>query len=363
VRHAALIARTYKCQDSDNNDEQGGFMTRACIIGFAALCVSACSPAPEPTSSDEQDIWEQQGTALLGMQPQGTQFMNMTVQGFQFDGATLNGAALSNVHIEKGELVADQNQVTLRGTDLENAHLIAQLLDNSVNPPATVSVEYRIADIAAESDSDYDPTNSGHTFLYTLQQNVDNTEPWPTACPADLDGNHVAIPMTAIWDNHGNRVESSTLFTFGCTAGAVGKCYRWGYRPWLTGYGDMVSAHWACTRLARGDYCGTGTPHTFEGTEIKVWDNLPSPGPINAHQTTPFLYVFEAGWDTGGAVCLCHTRWLLDGPAIALGCPGRLIAPGLGIGNATVCDTVAQVLGLRADATIFNESFIAQVPL
>jgi hypothetical protein len=335
-------------------------MTRVRIICFAALCVSACSPAPERIGTDEQDIWEQQGTALLGMQPQGTQFAAMTMQGFQFDGATLNGVALSNVHIEKGELVADQNQVTLRGTDLRYAHLIAQLHDNSVNPPATVSVEYRIADIVAESG--YDPTNSGHTFLYTLQQNVDNTEPWPTACPADLDGNHVAIPMTAIWDDHGNRVESSTLFTFGCTSGAVGKCYRWGYRPWLTGYGDAVSAHWACTRLARADYCGTGTPHTFEGTEIRVWDNLPSSGPINPHETTPLLMLFEAGWSTSGAVCLCHTRWLLDGPVIALGCPSRLIAPGLGVLNATVCDTVAQALGQDTHATIFNESYITQVP-
>jgi hypothetical protein len=335
-------------------------MSRVCITGFAALCVVACSSAPEQSSSDEQDIWEQQGTDLLGMQPHGTQFAGMTMQGFQFGGATLNGAALSNVHIEKGELVAEQNQVTLRGTDLGNAHLIAQLHDKSVNPPATVSVEYRIASIAAESG--YDPTSSGHTFLYTLEQNVDNTEPWPTACPADLDGNHAAIPMTAIWDEHGNRTESSTLFTFGCTAGAVGKCYRWGYRPWLTGYGDAVSAHWACTRLARADYCGNGTPHTFEGTEIKVWDNLPSPGPINAHETTPLLMLFEAGWSTSGVVCLCHTRWLLDGPLLALGCPGRLIAPGLGILNATVCDTVAQALGQDVHATIFNESYITQLP-
>ena len=332
-------------------------MTRACTTWFAALCVSACSSAPERSSSEEQDLWEQQGTALQGAQLQGTQAHDMTLVGFQFDGATLNGAALSNLHIEKGELVAEQNQVTLRGTDLKDAHLIAQLHNVHVNPPTTLNVEYWISDIVAESAS-YDPTSSGHTFLYTLQQNVDNTSDWEIACPADLDGNHVAIPMQAIWDERGNRVESSTLFTLGCTSGAVGKCYRWGYRPWLTGYGDAVSTHWACTRLAHADYCGDGTTHTHDGTEINVWDNLPSPGPIQAHGTTPLGMLFEAGWDTGGAVCFSHARWLLDGPLIALGCPGRLIAPGLFVLNATVCDTLAQALGQRADATIYNESYI-----
>jgi hypothetical protein len=46
---------------------------------------------------------------------------------------------------------------------------------------------------------------------------------------------------------------------------------------------------------------------------------------------------------------------------IALGCPGRLIAPGLGILNATVCDTIAQVLGQAADATIYNEAYITNL--
>jgi len=179
-------------------------------------------------------------------------------------------------------------------------------------------------------------------------------------------------------DLHGRQVGLGTIFAAALYERALAiEAPRWRSAPLpldRAGWGGIAVAvaaqHQkqsarmaeACTRLARGDYSGTGTPHTFEGTEIKVWDNLPSPGPINTHQTTPLGYVFEAGWSTGGAVCLCHTRWLLDGPVIALGCPGRLIAPGLGILNATVCDTVAQALGQDVHATIFNESFILQVP-
>src|SRR5262249_50734974 len=143
-----------------------------------------------------------------------------------------------------------------------------------------------------------------------------------------------------------------------CTTGVIAKCYRWGYRPWVTGYGNLVAMHWTCTRLARADYCGDGTTHTRDGTEINVWDNAPSPGPIQPHGQTPTAMVFEAGWDTGGAVCLSHARWLQGGSLLALLCPTRLVAPGLGILGATVCDTTSQVLGQAADASMFDESFL-----
>jgi hypothetical protein len=137
----------------------------------------------------------------------------------------------------------------------------------------------------------------------------------------------------------------------------IAKCYRWGYRPWVTGYGDLVSMHQTCTRLARADYCGNGIPHTHDGTLVHVWDTLPPPGPIQRHGLlAPVGMLFEAGWDTGGAVCLSRARWLLDdGAALAALCPGRLVPPGLG---ETVCDTAADVLGFDANARMFNESYL-----
>lgn len=330
-------------------------MVKFCITCVVALCTSCYSEVVE-TSTTEQAGSNAQGTQLQGTPLQGSQLENMAMVGFQYADATLNGAALVNLHLDKGELVAEQNQVTLRGTDLVHAHVYAQVRNINVNPPTTAVVEYRFAAVEAETSMAYDPTNTGSTFLYTLEQNVDGNGNWQTACPADSDGRHAAIPVTATWNEHGDRVESSTLFTFGCTIGAIAKCYRWGYRPWVTGYGDLAALHWTCTRLVRADYCGNGHSHTHDGTLINVWDNLPAPGPIQARGTTPPLMLFEAGWSTSGAVCLSHARWLLGGPLIALGCPGRLIPPGLGILNATVCDTTAAVLGQDANATMFDES-------
>jgi hypothetical protein len=325
------------------------------IICLAALGASFCTSEVIETSTGVQAGSNIQGTQLGGVQLQGTQVQGMTMGGFQLAGATLNGAPLVNVRIDKGELVAEQNQVTLHGTDLVNAHLYAQVQNLSANPPVTATVEYQITGVEAEA-SVYDPTHTGATFLYTLAQNVDGTGNWQPACAADVDGRHAAIPIAATWDAHGNRVESSSLFTFGCTTGVIAKCYRWGYRPWVTGYGNLATTHQICTRAARADYCGNGTSHTHDGTLINIWDILGAPGPIQSHGQTPPLMLFEAGWNTGGAVCLSHARWLLGGPLIALGCPGRLIAPGLGLLGGTVCDTLAQVLGQAGDAQLLNES-------
>jgi hypothetical protein len=202
----------------------------------------------------------------------------------------------------------------------------------------------------------YDPKNTGHTFLYTLEQLLPQSTTWRPACPADADRRRVAIPVAAVWDDHGDRSESTTQFTFGCTTGVIAKCYRWGYRPWVTGFGDLVAMHQTCTRLARADYCGNGHPNTHDGTEVNVWDTLPAPGPIQQKALVVPPMLFEAGWNTGGAVCLSHARWLLDdGPLIAAMCPDRLVPPGLG---QTVCNAMSDVFGYDADAKMFNESYL-----
>jgi hypothetical protein len=286
----------------------------------------------------------------------------MNLLGISIDGATLSGAPLQNVRVQKGEVVAQRGDgTTLRGTSLVGAHFQAQVQDQNVTPPTNAVAEYRVTAIQPE-DPDYDPTDTGHTFLYTLEQRVPETGAWQAACPADEDGRRVAIPVTGIWDRTGARLESDSMFTFGCTTGVIAKCYRWGYRSWVSGYGDLVSMHQACTRMARADYCGIGKDHTRNGTLINHWDRLPSPGPIQRHGgllgvTPPLGMLFEAGWNTGGAVCMSTSRWALDdGLEIANLCPARLVPPGLLL--PTVCDTVTAVLVFDPNAMMFNEAFL-----
>jgi hypothetical protein len=328
-----------------------------CAIIGSALCACGVESTGDlaETSTTEQPGITMQGITMQGITMQGITMQGMTLQGIRFAGAALSGDPLSNVRIERGEVVAERAGTTLRGTSLVGAHFFADARNASGN--ASAAAEFRVTAIAAE-DPAHDPTGTGNTYLYTLEQWVPDSASWRAACPADADGRRVAIPMSAIWNAHGDRVESTTQFTFGCTFGVIAKCYRWGYRPWVTGYGNLTAMHWTCTRLARADYCGNGTPHTRNGTTINVWDTLPAPGPIQHHGglLPPLGMAFEAGWNTGGAVCLSHARWLLDDAgAIAALCPSRLIAPGLG---QTVCDGTADVLGYDANARMFNEAYL-----
>ncbi|MEO7730639.1 MAG: hypothetical protein ABIY55_06670, partial [Kofleriaceae bacterium] len=168
-------------------------MKRFCVIVLTALCASYCTWDSADTAITEQGIGSsQQGTQLQAIQLQGS-VAGMTMQGFQLAGATLNGAALSNVHLEKGELVADQNQVTLHGTSLQNAHLLAQVKNLHVTPPTTSTVEYQITSVVAETPG-HDPTSTGGTFLYALSQNVDGTGYQP-ACAVDAEGLSAAVPV------------------------------------------------------------------------------------------------------------------------------------------------------------------------
>jgi hypothetical protein len=337
-------------------------MTRFKICSVTlGMMLCACGVEPSSTSTStsttEQQAIGLQGIGLQGIGLQGIGLQGMTLQGVLVAGATLADASLDHVRVERGEVVAERGGTTLRGNGLRGAQFQALARSTPGNPPATAVIQYRVAAIQPEP-TQYDPTQTGHTFLYTLEQWVDDSASWQPACPADADGRRVAIPLAAIWDEHGDRSTSSAMFTFGCTTGVIAKCYRWGYRPWVTGYGDLTTMHWTCTRMARADYCGDGVPHTHDGTRINMWDTLPPPkGPIQSHGglLPPLGMLFEAGWNTGGAVCLSRARWLLDdGGLLASLCPDHLIPPGL-LG-ATVCDTASAVLGYDPDARMFNES-------
>jgi hypothetical protein len=335
----------------DSMTNSGFFIPLGMLLGMMAGC------AVDETSAVEQAGESLQGESLQGESLQGESLQGMSMRGIRLYGGMLSGIALTNVRVERGELVAQRAGATLRGTSLRDAHFFAETRNTGTTPPSSAVVEYRITRIDPEL-SRYDPTDTGNTFLYTLEHWVSDIANWRPACPADADGRRVAIPLAAVWDERGDRSVSNTLFTFGCTTGVIAKCYRWGYRPWITGYGaDMAEMHWTCTRMARADYCGNGMPHTHDGTKINLWDTLPPyRGPIQSRGglLPPFGMVFEAGWNTGGAVCLSRARWLLDdGPQIAQLCPDRLVPPGLG---ETVCEGVADVLGYDSDAKMFNDA-------
>lgn len=219
---------------------------------------------------------------------------------------------------------------------------------------------------------------SGDTFLYRMRVRTSITssgQPFEDLCKQSADPNigwAWAVPLTGLFTSEGKREESPTHFTLACDPGVLAKCYRWGYKPWLDGAtpGKTTTAHWACTRMARADYCGTGDSFTQDGTKIRPWDLL-APSIIPAPQSpTPADMSFEAGWKTSGPACLSHWRWKhLPAPCVQLHEPKY--DEQNNITNdcrknpiprcAEICDT-AEEAKLHYQSITFNESKSNQLP-
>jgi hypothetical protein len=158
---------------------------------------------------------------------------------------------------------------------------------------------------------------------------------WRDLCDPDPFGQRWAFPLA--------KPGGGIALT--CTSGALGKCVRFGYKPWHPAAGGvaMRDLFEACVHMVRADYCGDGVPHTRNGTKIDVYDRAG----IQRDEPAPGLR-FEAAWGPGGAVCLARTRL----PALATldqvldRCPRLRIAA-----NGTACtDSVP-------GAILFNKSF------
>lgn len=161
-------------------------------------------------------------------------------------------------------------------------------------------------------------------------------------CEPDPDGRRAGFPLASrLNPDGGTETTPQDQFDVVCTAGARGKCVRFGYRPWEPAEADLYNA---CVRMVRADYCGNGDGTTrdgmlidmFDDRRIQVADNLPT-------------QEFEAGWAPQGAVCVHHVRvkenTSLD--QLAASCP-RLAAR---LGPACTEDS-ARALGAR----LFNRS-------
>jgi hypothetical protein len=193
-----------------------------------------------------------------------------------------------------------------------------------------------------------DPADrAGEIMLYRLSVRNPQTGEWQNMCRPGPDGIAMGFPIEGSWTADGRHVHDNSL-AMTCSAGAIGKCIRYGYKPWAAGPNGAAlwDYHQACTRMVRADYCGDGTSWTRDGMAIDLFDRLG----IQVPDTTDTMQ-FEAAWDARGAVCVSHTRVqsriTLD--ALLKHCPDRLrIAP-------AAC-TDAATAG-RDDVLIRNESF------
>jgi hypothetical protein len=120
-------------------------------------------------------------------------------------------------------------------------------------------------------------------------------------CDAGPDGRRQGFPLASRLAPDGHIIFTQPeQFELVCTAGARGKCVRFGYRPWKSAEQALYEA---CTRMVRADYCGNAVATTRNGMAIDIYDDRR----IETADNDP-SQEFEAGWAPRGAVCVRHVR-------------------------------------------------------
>ena len=235
----------------------------------------------------------------------------------------------------------------LRSLSVEGADFRAALSDGTVlrgRDLIGASIDYARADGGTVKlhivDAFADPRRpEGDVWLFDMRlPAADGGGASP--CDPDPDGKRLVMPLASPTSPGG--------FTLTCTAGANGKCVRFGYRPWATTPAGVALApfHAACTRMVRADYGGDGHGWTLTGTAIDLWDTLGIQQPETGDKVMPF----EAGWKPDGAVCVAHPRVPANGDlAAVLEASPRLAATA---GEAVCTEASARAMG----AIVFNRS-------
>ncbi len=196
---------------------------------------------------------------------------------------------------------------------VEGTKIVARGRDGAAHAPAAlVGATFALGDPAAGT---YllridrvlpDPGAPADLELYDLSVRAPASDRWQKLCEADPHGRMTALVVPGFWDAEERFVGGAAgAFSLACTAGARGKCVRFGYLPWARApNGESLAPHHAaCVRMVRADYCGDGTPHTVPGVAIQMFDRAG----VHALPATAFG-AFEAVWGPDGAVCLARAR-------------------------------------------------------
>lgn len=180
--------------------------------------------------------------------------------------------------------------LTARGTELVLTTADGRILKSADLVGAQLELDGRLVRIASvRRDAE---AFGGEVWLHDFII-VGGTEDGEPLCEADASGVRSGFPL----------LEADGTVSLVCTSGAVGKCVRFGYRPWeeRPGGTPMKLLHEACVKMVRAEYGGDGQSYTREGVRISFCDRF---GVRPCPKTAPI----EAAWGTKGATCVARPR-------------------------------------------------------
>ena len=285
-------------------------LSRSLLAALLVLATARCTP-PDPPAPVDESATPRESAELpqAGEAPQTVVNPDLTVEGSAFvlrlpDGKVLSGQQMQGAIVHLG----------IEGGQVSSVRLETIVPDKE--QPDILRHDFRVQDAQGS---------------------------WVPACTPNADGETWGFPVS-LPPGHPGREGAITLT---CVSGAVGKCARFGYRPWAKGPGgeDLTPYHAACVQMVRADYCGDGAPHTRDGTAIDIYDDL---GIQKVSTLEDAEFALEAGWGPKGATCVARTRWpdIQTREELGRTCP-RLAQ------DAVACDEKA---ARQAGALLFNRS-------
>ena len=187
--------------------------------------------------------------------------------------------------------------LTDAGNRLTSAELVGAVLE--MKGPDGTPLTVRIDAVAPAKER-------AVTLLHTLSVQHDDGS-FAAMCEADSAGRQAGFPVAGAFDAQGRYTRPPGAWFLTCTSGSQAKCILWGYDPSAPGPRgeDLAPFYQACQNLVRAAYDGDGEAHTRDGTAIDLWDVAGIQIPDTVDDPA---FEFEAGWGTGGAVCVAHTR-------------------------------------------------------
>jgi hypothetical protein len=242
-----------------------------------------------PSSDDQDEQIERNGVHLSGVELSGLSWLDgsngaFMLLGGEIDGQTFDEAQVGGSLLAAAMPVAGQ-VVVLSGPELLGARL--DLLGTAVT--ASGDVFETIVEAAITGIERID----GDTYAYHLLVHDPDSGSWLDPCP-DNDGKGLIL-LNGAWEpGTGDWIDSERI-TLACRDDVLAKCVEWGYEPWYST--ELAELHQACTRMARADYCGDGTPMTLEATGIDVFD-------VHGIQKSATAWPVEAEWGPDGATCV-----------------------------------------------------------
>ena len=202
--------------------------------------------------------------------------------------AVLLAIAMPATAFGQSPLTVDGTQfvLSIAGRTLRSADLVGATLD--------IASGGRKVAVSIQSVEDDPHAIGGHVMLHHFVVTGDAGQR-ADLCAPDAQGKSLGFPVP---DGRGG-------FDLACTSGAIGKCIRWGYRPWeeQADGPPLRALHQACTHMTRADYGGDGGTNTRDGTLIYFCDRF---GVRACAKDAPLS--FEAAWGTNGAICVARPR-------------------------------------------------------